>query len=498
MYSLTLTEVYQLLDQHHLLKKADESLLDTAIAFTYLSYDSRDIKADTLFFCKGKNFKAQHLDSVIDQGVEVYLSEKHYETVKTEILVTDIREAMAIIAQKFYHDPQEHLIKIGITGTKGKTTAAYFLFTILSHSLNQSVALFSSEETTVDGKTMTPSKLTTPEALVLYRQMAQAVNNGLTHVVMEVSSQAYKTKRVFGLSFDIGIFLNISPDHISPIEHPTFEDYFFCKRQLIQNSKQMILNHDSNYYEILADDCQKVKVPFYSYGHQLGTYQIKDATEPHSFALYNPADPFLINGDYRLALLGAFNHENAAAVILAAHLLGISRSDIQDSLPKSQIPGRMNLLKKPNGAYIFIDYAHNYLSIKAIGDFAKQLRPKGRVIIMTGSAGGKALSRRPDIGKALSECADVVFLTSDDPAFEDPGAITAEIHQAITNPAVTVYEELDRKKAVVQAFSMAKKEDTVILAGKGTEQMMKVHDTEVPYEGDFQIVKRLIDKPTEH
>jgi len=157
-----------------------------------------------------------------------------------------------------------------------------------------------------------------------------------------------------------------------------------------------------------------------------------------------------------------------------------------------QVPGRMNLLEKSNGAYIFVDYAHNYLSIHSIGSFAKELRPQGKLIIVTGSAGGKALSRRPDIGKALSECADIAILTSDDPDFEDPADIAKEIKDYIKNPQVQVQWERDRLKAVTRAFEQARSQDTVVIAGKGTETMLKYRGKEIFYEGDFQIIQRLI------
>ncbi len=499
MYSMTMNELCNLLIKHNLLQENEDTKKWVQLAqetagpsFTYLSYDSRDLKEQTLFFCKGLNFKAELLESAVRDGVTHYLSEVAYAVDAQGILVTDIRETMAIVAQAFYQQPQDKLYKIGITGTKGKTTAAYFIKKVFDEAFQQKVALFSSEETTLDGKNFYASKLTTPEALDLYRQMALAVESGTTHLVMEVSSQAYKTKRVFHLTFETGIFLNISPDHISPIEHATFEEYFECKRQLLLNSKQMVINHDSDHFDVLEDICQKEQVPYYTFGQKTGTYRIQALENPRCFHLEASEDTLEANGDYQLALFGTFNHDNAAATILTARLAGVSKTIIQNGLPQSHVPGRMNLLEKPNGTYVFIDYAHNYLSIKAIGEFAKELRPNGRVIIVTGSAGDKALSRRPDIGRALSECADVAILTSDDPGFEDAAAITEEIYQAITNPNLPVEIELDRAKAVTKAVEMAQPEDTVILAGKGTEQMMKVRGVQEPYEGDFHITQRLI------
>ncbi|MDN6471487.1 MAG: UDP-N-acetylmuramyl-tripeptide synthetase [Tetragenococcus koreensis] len=498
MYSITLKELCQLLAEKNLLKEPVDKNKLAEQYFTYLSYDSRDLAEHTLFFCKGINFKEASLQDAINKGVDVYVSETKYDTTAQAVIVTDIRKAMAIVAQHFYHNPQDKLYKIGITGTKGKTTTAYFVKKILDDAFDKKVALFSSEETTLDGTTLIPSKLTTPEALDIYRQMATAYENGLTHLVMEVSSQAYKTKRVYNLTFETGVFLNISPDHISPIEHPTFEDYFNCKRQLLLNSKQMVINHESDQFDILEKTCIDHQIPLYTYGHKEGTYLLSDKAEERSFDLSAKNEDMLnVNGNYRLALFGQFNHENAAAAILVCGLANVSKQKCQESLPLTQIPGRMNLLEKANGAYIFVDYAHNYLSIHSIGQFAHELRPDGRTIIVTGSAGGKAISRRPDIGKALSECADVAILTSDDPDFEDPAAIATEIKAAITNPKVEIQLELDRATAVTSAFKQAKANDTVIIAGKGIEKMMKYQGSEVFYEGDFHIIKRLINEAKE-
>ncbi|MDY5175049.1 Mur ligase family protein, partial [Enterococcus faecium] len=233
--SFSLEDIRHLLLKEHLLKEFVSTKgwhLDVPekAEFLQLSYDSRKADASTLFFCKGMNFKEEYLDSAIEQGIQYYVSEQPYENSAVGIIVTDIRKAMALLAMAFYDYPQNKLKVIGFTGTKGKTTAAYFTKAILDHTTNKKTALLSTMNTTLDGKTYFKSHLTTPESLDLYRMMAEAVKNGMTHLVMEVSSQAYKTQRVYGLTLDVGIFLNISPDHISPIEHPTFDDYFYCKR----------------------------------------------------------------------------------------------------------------------------------------------------------------------------------------------------------------------------------------------------------------------------
>ncbi|MHC5268511.1 UDP-N-acetylmuramyl-tripeptide synthetase [Enterococcus sp. LJL98] len=494
MYTITIDAIEQLLRKNQLLADPTKEIPFKDHAFTYLSYDSREIQEDTLFFCKGAHFKEALLVDAIEKGVSVYLSEISYEVNACEILVTDIREAMALIAQAFYRHPQDKLIKIAMTGTKGKTTVAYFVHQILKDAYGPKVALFSSEETTTDGKNYAPSDLTTPEALVLYRQMAQAVENGLTHLVMEVSSQAYKTKRAFGLTFEVGIFLNISPDHISPIEHETFDDYFACKQELLLNSQQMILNHDSDHFDVLAKICETHQIPYVTYGEKAADYQVLPTDDPRRFQLSSTNDPFTLNGTYQLSMFGHFNHGNATAALLATALVNVPTAHRKESLAHCFVPGRMNLFELKNGALAFVDFAHNYLSLVSMGKFAKEIRPNGKAIVMTGSAGGKALSRRKDMGMAISEAYDLAVLTSDDPNFEDPNAIADAIQAYITEPAVEVYREMSREQAIYLALSLAKPEDVVIIAGKGTEASMKIKGENAPYPGDLFYTQQWIAK----
>ncbi|WP_256947552.1 Mur ligase family protein, partial [Streptococcus pneumoniae] len=170
---------------------------------------SRKVTEDTLFFAKGAAFKKEYLLSAITQGLVWYVAEKDYEVGIPVIIVNDIKKAMSLIAMEFYGNPQEKLKLLAFTGTKGKTTAAYFAYNILS-------------------------------SIDLFDMMNQAVQNDRTHLIMEVSSQSYLVRRVYGLTFDVGVFLNISPDHIGPIEHPSFEDYFYHKRLLMENSRAVI------------------------------------------------------------------------------------------------------------------------------------------------------------------------------------------------------------------------------------------------------------------
>ena len=253
---ITLTQILKILkedDNFHEVIVAGEYYYnwDKEITFDNLAYDSRKVNDKTLFFAKGLNFKREFL---LDLAAPFYISELDYEVDIPAIIVTDVKRAMSLVAQAFYDYPQDKLKILALTGTKGKTTTAYFAKFILDEMNGGKTALLSTAQTTLDGHTFFKSELTTPESLDLLAMMAQAVENQMTHLVMEVSSQAYKTGRVYGLTFDVGAFLNISPDHIGPVEHPTLEDYFNCKRQLVRNSRYFVANAEMTHFSAIKEE----------------------------------------------------------------------------------------------------------------------------------------------------------------------------------------------------------------------------------------------------
>ncbi|MDA9470491.1 UDP-N-acetylmuramoylalanyl-D-glutamate--L- lysine ligase [Enterococcus sp. 5H] len=504
MMNISLNKIRECLLEEKLLKEfilADDWSLNLPSpladkTFNALSYDSRIVNSTTLFFCKGMNFKSDYLEDAVKLGLEVYVAETPYDVSATVgIIVTDIKKAMAVLSMAFYDYPQEKLKLVAFTGTKGKTTAAYFTKYILDQTTNKKTAMLSTMNSTLDGQTYFKSHLTTPESLDLYRMMAAAVENKMTHFVMEVSSQAYKTNRVYGLFFDVGIFLNITPDHISPIEHPTFDDYFYCKRQLIKHSKTMILNHDSDYFQMLKDTAELFETPYIVYSDHPqadADYFFKTSEDDSlAFSIQAKTDSLAISGDYHLRLAGDFNKGNALSAAIASALVGATREDCQLGIKETTVPGRMELLTNTNGAKVYVDYAHNYDSLKNLLAFVKEEHSDGRLLVVIGSTGNKAISRRKDFGTVLSELADVAILTTDDPANEDPIAICDEIAAHITSNIPTEII-VDRSEAIAKALAMSKPVDAVILAGKGADLYQKVNGEDTPYEGDFHIAERLI------
>lgn len=447
------------------------------LSFDKLSYDSRDTSSQTLFFAKGIQFKREFL---IDLAIPFYISEIDYEVDIPAIIVHDVKHAMSLIAMRFYDNPQTSLKTLAFTGTKGKTTAAYFAKNILDHHNHHKTAMFSTMDTTLDGKTFFKSKLTTPESIDLFCMMRDAVDNGMTHLVMEVSSQAYKTARVYGLIFDVGVFLNISPDHIGPIEHPTFEDYFYCKRQLLANSKYAVVNAEMTHIEFIKSQlaCEHT-----FYGNN-SPYPI---TNSKAFSFEALGESFDIQ------LIGHFNQENALSAALAAQQLGANLTDIKLGIAETTVPGRMEVLSQHNGAKIFVDYAHNADSLEKLINVVRP-HQTGKLIVVIGTTGNKGESRRQGIGELLNTLPDIqVILTADDPNFEDPAEIAREISGFITREVAII---VDRELAIETALNQTTgADDAVIIAGKGVDAFQIVNGSRVPYAGDRKIAEKYLSFP---
>lgn len=448
-------------------------------AFTKLSYDSRKADADTLFFVKGAGFEVRFLEQAIQQGLQFYVAEKDYEVGIPAIIVTDVKQAMSLIALEFYGHPEQQLQLLAFTGTKGKTTAAYFAYHILSQHYKP--ALLSTMNTTLDGETFFKSELTTPESLDLIAMMAEAVANDRTHLVMEVSSQAYLTKRVYGLTFDVGVFLNISPDHIGPIEHPTFEDYFYHKRLLLEHSRAVVVNAGMNHAQLVIDQVADKNLDLY------GTGTENHVTDSSSFTFTLAGK---LKGDYTTQLMGDFNQDNAMAAGLACLRLGASLEDIRQGIAQTRVPGRMEALTQQNGAKVFVDYAHNGDSLHRLISVVTA-HITGKVILIIGSTGNKAESRRADFGQVINHHPDIeVILTADDPNYEDPRTICEEIAGHV-NRSVDII--VDREMAIKEALSRTQNaDDAVIIAGKGADAYQIVNGQKTAYQGDLLVAQRYL------
>ncbi|PWG01068.1 UDP-N-acetylmuramoyl-L-alanyl-D-glutamate--2,6-diaminopimelate ligase [Levilactobacillus bambusae] len=502
-------EIKTVLAEHRLLAQVIDNGSEK---FRAVTFDSRRVSNETLFFCKG-NFRPEYLASAKAAGATGYVSEREYEegSELTAIIVTDIQKAMALIGAAFYGYPQNDLFIVAVTGTKGKTTTAYFTHGIFAETTDDKTALFSTVDRILGPapEQQFKSDLTTPESLDLFHDMREAVDSGMTHLVMEVSSQAYKRNRVYGLTYDVGIFLNITPDHIGPNEHPTFEDYLLCKEQVLVNSTCCIINAETDhladvYYAAKTSSQPENVYLFARKGAEIALdvpvdfWYNNDSETLHKSefdlraATNKAAKLDQISGHYEVGIAGNYNEGNAVAALIASALDGVDHESAYDKLEAVRVPGRMETVVSDNHGTIYIDYAHNYASVHALLEFLKGQTHAGRVIIVVGSPGNKGESRRAGFGQAISEEADVAVLTTDDPGYEDPMAIAKQIDDHIDHGKVDVIFELDRPTAIKKAIEMSTGDDIVVLAGKGEDPYQKVKGVDTPYPTDVIIAKEVV------
>lgn len=488
---LTSKTIEQLLTAHHLLVAKP----DSDQTFDFLHYDTRQVKDQTLFVVKGA-FRVEYLAQAA--GVTGLVTEELLPVDLPQWQVTDVQKALSVLSMAFFDYPQNDLWIGAFTGTKGKTTAAYMAFQILQHMTHQHTALFSTVDRITGNQPADKKKsdLTTPESYELFKDMRRAVDNGMTHLVMEVSSQAYLKQRVYGLEFQVGAFLNISPDHIGPNEHPSFEDYLAHKMMLLDHAEQVIVNAASDQLSAVLAHAKTHHDHVYTYSQtdqgRAYTYQSLESAIHESRFTVAESDLSEMSGTYRLNLPGDFNESNALAALMMTALAGAQHADMVAGLDTVFIPGRMLSLPIPGHGVAFVDYAHNYASMRALLQFAQSQYPDGKVSVVIGAPGNKGVSRRADFGRVVSEFADTVFLTADDPQFESPMAIAKEIAAHITNPDVTVHFEMDRIQAIQQAIAQANPHDIVIVAGKGEDPYQKINGVDEPYIGDYAVVQNVL------
>lgn len=462
-----------------------------------ITYDSKAVSRNTLFVCKGASFKKEYLEDAIKRGAVCYVSEVDYNIPDIPyIIVSDIRSTMPFIARMHYQIPNDFCC-IGITGTKGKTTTAYYMKAVFDTEMKQSkrpeVGFMTTVET-YDGKERISSGITTPESFEIYRHFNNAYKSGIRHMIMEFSSQALKYKRVEGVKLEYGIFLNISEDHISPIEHPDFNDYFKSKLKIFSQCETAVICTDSEYAKEIAEAAKKAG--------RVITFGFDEAADVRAFDIRpngktTDFSAEVFGKSYRLTLnmRGVFNVENALAVIAVAYDAGISMDTIAAALREVSVPGRVEEYEsKDKKLNVIVDYAHNGFSFRSIIGTAKKCWPGSRIITVFGCTGGKALNRRKDMGTAAGEMSDFIYLTADDPAKEKIEDICAEVGGYIEKTGCRYVVIPDRETAIRTAIENVKEPSAVLILGKGCETTQKMANGIQQYPSDAVVARKAIAK----
>lgn len=470
-------DVIEKLEEYNLVESYD----NTDIEFVYLSYNSKDVKKDTLFVCKGVEFKENYLDDAIVNGATCYISEKNYNKNISKIIVKDVRCALAVLSSLFYPD---NLFKIGITGTKGKTTTNYFIHNILKNHLGYKPGIFATHYF-YTGKNSGENHLTTPESLELHKYLNEMEEENLKYMSMEVSSQAEFHKRDFGMRFNIGCFLNISEDHISPLEHKNFDEYLDCKLEFLKKCDTVIVFRHTDCYEKVIETVKNKKIITFGYTSDCD-YVVKNV-------MNNSGLSFEIEHNdktnvYQISMSGRFNVINASCAIVIANLIGVSYDNILKGLLETEISGRMNVIEGGK-CPIIVDYAHNELSAKALYESLKEDYPDKKIKVVFGCPGDKGVNRRRDMGTLAGEYADYIYLTAEDPGHLKVREICEDIARYIEKYHHNYEIIEDRETAIRKAINDSTKDDVIALLGKGDENYQIIEGKWIPYETDGVIVK---------
>ncbi len=440
-----------------------------AVDVTALAYDNRRVTPGTVFFCvrgftrDGHDFAAD----AVARGAVALVVDHALGLGVPEIVVADVRAAMAPAAARLHGDPTAVLRTIGITGTNGKTTTAYLMRALLE-AAGEPTGLLGTVTSIVGGRERAVSR-TTPEAIDLQATFTAMHAAGDTHCVMEVSSHALALGRADAIHWAAAIFTNLTQDHLD--FHPTMEDYFLAKCRLFVEGRPRVavVNVDDPYGARLAAELRASGA-----AGELVTVGIDHAdadlraTEIRSgFA----GSTFVAGGlQLRSPLPGRFNVMNVLGAVAAVRALGVDDATIAGALPEAgRVPGRFEPVAEGQDFAVLVDYAHTPDSLENVLSAARPLT-QGRLVCVFGCGGDRDRGKRPQMGAISARLADVTIVTSDNPRSEEPGAVVEEILLGIPAAAPGVEAIVDRHAAIQRAIGLAGAGDVVVIAGKGHEQ----------------------------
>ncbi|MCD8300340.1 MAG: UDP-N-acetylmuramoyl-L-alanyl-D-glutamate--2,6-diaminopimelate ligase [Clostridiales bacterium] len=463
-----------------LLERSEYKILQGSIdrEMSTLVYDSRKIESGSVFVCISGAVSDGHAyaPQAVEKGAAAIVVEHSVDIPEnadiTIIQVRDSRLALAELSAAYFGYPAEQLTTIGITGTKGKTTATYMVKSILEHS-GYPTGLIGTIEIII-GDEAIPAVNTTPESYVIQEAFRKMADAGLKCVVMEVSSQGLMLHRVGGFTFDYGIFTNLEPDHIGPNEHKDLDDYIRCKAMLFKQCRQGIFNADDEHLErILQGHTCEVETYGFSENADLRASDARLYDRGGSLGVaYHLSGK--MDMDVEIDIPGKFSVYNSLTAIAICRHFGVPRKIIKESLSKIQVKGRVEILPVSSKFTLMIDYAHNAMSLESLLATLREYQPK-RLVCLFGCGGNRSRDRRFEMGEVSSRLADLTIVTSDNPRDEEPEAIIEDIIVGVKKADGEYISITNRPEAIRYAIENALEGDVIVLAGKGHE--------------DYQIIK---------
>ena len=476
----------QLLERltYEVVQGSDEQEVSTLV------YDSRKVEAGSVFVCiSGAAFDGHRFIAdvaakaaaavVVERSVaQLEVPEEALQGL-TLIRVKDTRYALALMSAAYFGYPAEKLKVIGITGTKGKTTTTYMIKSILD-DVGYKVGLIGTIEAII-GEKHIPAANTTPESYTIHEYFAEMAEAGCDCVVMEVSSQGLMLNRTAGIPFEIGIFTNLGRDHIGPNEHKDFEDYMHCKAILFRQCKLGIANVDDiHFQDIFARATCRVETFGFSKKADLRAVDTRLVSRPGYLGVaYHVTGK--MDFDVEIDIPGMFSVYNSLTAIAVCGHFGVPVEAVKKALGAAKVKGRVELVKVSDEFTLMIDYAHNAMSLESLLTTLREYDPT-RLVCLFGCGGNRSKDRRYEMGETSGRLADLTIITSDNPRFEEPQAISEDIKIGMGLTEGKYVEICDRKEAIRYAIEHGRRGDVIVLAGKGHEDYQEIKGVKHPMD----------------
>ncbi len=444
---------------------------------------SGNIKEGCVFVCvEGARFDGHTFaEKALELGAKAVVVTKDLG-LEEQILVPNSREAYALMCKNLWGRSADELKIIGITGTNGKTTTAFVIKDILK-GLSVQSGLIGTVKNMVGDKDF-HTELTTPDPYDMHSLFKMMVDDGIEYCVMETSSQAFHQMRLAGIHFDVGVFTNLTQDHLD--YHGTFDEYKKCKKNLFLNCDKAIFNNDDDASAYMREGITAESTDY--------SINNPSSYKAENVELFSDRVEYNLNGEKVIFHIpGGFSVYNSLAAISAVNCLGFSFSEIIKSIYNAKsVSGRVEVLNTGTDYSVIIDYAHSpdglEKAINAVRGFTK-----GRVITLFGCGGDRDKTKRPRMGRIATELSDITVVTSDNPRTENPEEIIKDILEGITAENKDVTTIVDRSEAIAYAMSIAKKGDAILLAGKGHETYQIIGKERFHYD-EREIVADILSK----
>lgn len=461
---------------------------DTEI--TAVTADSREVRPGAMFVAvPGVSVDGhKYIAAAMAAGAVAVVVERIPELIPDGVAVLrvpDSREALGLLASRFYGDPSEELTLVGVTGTNGKTTIATLLYELARMS-GQKAGLLSTVANYIDTERLEADH-TTPDPVKLNSLLRQMVDAGCTFAAMEVSSHAADQHRIAGLEFAGGIFTNLTRDHLD--YHKTFEAYLRAKKSFFDGLP-------AEAFALVNADDRNGAVMLQNTAARRATYSTRDLADYRVRVVENRLDGMLLDFDgsqVETLFAGSFNASNLAAVYGAALLLGIKRDDALVYISRLRpVAGRFQPFRSADGKMAIVDYAHTPDALINVLDTIRDISGDARVITICGAGGNRDKGKRPLMARAAAERSDLVILTSDNPRNEDPESILNDMRAGLDkyqlDRTITIS---DRREAIAKAVELASPGDVILLAGKGHETVQIIGEREIHFDDREEIQKAL-------